>query len=401
MFYKDRPEYIKTLSSYIDVPVIKILVGIRRSGKSTLLRMFRDELLSRGVEEDSIIERRYSDFGLAAVDAPTMYADLSEAIGERTGRYYLLLDEVGEIEGWEQVVNTLFEGGLADIYVTGSNSKLLATEISTYLSGRTVHIPVYPLSFGEYLSFREAVPSQTDAFFAEYLRRGGFPILALHRLESEQHDQIVQGIYTTVVQQDIARRYRISNIELFDRVVLNVIENIGKTFSALSISRFLKSQGRSFSVELVYDYLSYLEQALIINRCKRYDVKGKEILRTQEKFYITDHSIRHAIVGYDPDAIASVLENIVYIELLRRGWRPFVGKFGDKEIDFIAVRGDLKCYIQICTTLPSSSNREIDNLKAIKDNYPKLVLTLDRIAVGNIEGIQIVHIIDFLLGEYA
>ncbi len=400
MFYKERPQYIKTLSSYIDVPIIKILVGIRRSGKSTLLRMFKDELLRRGVGEDAIILRRYSDFALAAVDAPTMYADLSEAIGEQAGMCYLLLDEVGEIEGWEQVVNTFFERGIADIYVTGSNSKLLATEISTHLSGRTVHIPVYPLSFREYLFFREAAPSQTDMYFTEYLRRGGFPILALHHLESEQHDQIVQGIYTTVVQQDIARRYRISNTELFDRVVLYVIENMGKTFSALSISRFLKSQGRSLSVEMVYDYLSYLEQALIIYRCKRYDVKGKEILRTQEKFYLSDHAIAHAIVGYDPDAIASMLENIVFIELLRRGWHPFVAKLGDKEIDFVAERSDQKCYIQVCTTLPSSSSREIDNLKAIQDNYPKLVLTLDRMAVGNIDGIRIVHIIDFLLTDF-
>ena len=234
-----------------------------------------------------------------------MYADLSEAI-EQAGMCYLLLDEVGDIEGWEQVVNTFFERGIADIYVTGSNSKLLATEISTHLSGRTVHIPVYPLSFRSTSSSgKRRHPKPICILPSIFVGEGSIP--ALHHLESEQHDQIVQGIYTTVVQQDIARRYRISNTELFDRVVLYVIENMGKTFSALSISRFLKSQGRSLSVEMVYDYLSYLEQALIIYRCKRYDVKGKEILRTQEKFYLSDHAIAHAIVGYDPDGIASML----------------------------------------------------------------------------------------------
>ena len=316
-------------------------------------------------------------------------------------KIYLLLDEVQEIENWEKCVNSIFETQNVDIYITGSNSKLLSSEISTYLTGRFVLIPVYTLSFSEFIEFKKNyVPdsriNSLDEYFDLYLKSGGFPFIAKTNHTQEENYQIIDGIYSTVVTRDISKRHNISNLEMFNRVVRFILENLGKNFSAKTIFDFFKSQHRSIAIETIYNYIAWLEEAFIIYRCNRYDIQGKEILKTQEKYYLSDIGFKYSQLGYSPKAVASVLENIVYLELCRRRYSVYIGKSDDKEIDFVAVKQDSKLYVQVCRTLPEDSERETANLKAIKDNYPKYVVTMDSSVCGNDEGIKIMHIKDFL-----
>ena len=392
-----RPHYLDELKKYRDVPLVKILAGIRRCGKSTILDMLREDLLANGVRPEQIIERRYTSLDLGDLPAAKdMYQDIKADLNA-AGRNYLLLDEVQEIEGWEKAINSLLELGNTDIYVTGSNSKLMSSEISTYLTGRYVTIPVFPLSFEEYLTFKAGSALSQKELLNEYIRYGGFPIVALGMYDERTAYQIVEGIYHSVISNDIARRHSITNQELFNRVVRFIIENVGKNFSANSIVKFLKSEGRSLTVETIYNYLEWLEKAFVIYRCQRYDLQGKAVLKTQEKFYLADPALKYCMMGFNPKSIASMLENIVYFELRRRGYDVYVGKNETKEIDFVAVRRDERVYVQVCRELPDASDREIVNLLEIKDHYPKYVVTMDELAGGNVEGVRIVHLADFLL----
>ena len=392
-----RPHYLDELKKYRDVPLVKILAGIRRCGKSTILDMLREDLLANGVRPEQIIERRYTSLDLGDLPAAKdMYQDIKADLNA-AGRNYLLLDEVQEIEGWEKAINSLLELGNTDIYVTGSNSKLMSSEISTYLTGRYVTIPVFPLSFEEYLTFKAGSALSQKELLNEYIRYGGFPIVALGTYDERTAYQIVEGIYHSVISNDIARRHSITNQELFNRVVRFIIENVGKNFSANSIVKFLKSGGRSLTVETIYNYLEWLEKAFVIYRCQRYDLQGKAVLKTQEKFYLADPALKYCMMGFNPKSIASMLENIVYFELRRRGYDVYVGKNETKEIDFVAVRRDERVYVQVCRELPDASDREIVNLLEIKDHYPKYVVTMDDLAGGNIDGVRIVHLVDFLL----
>lgn len=392
-----RPAYLEILNTYRDVPLVKILAGIRRCGKSTILEMLKEELINSGIAADHIISMRYTsenfDDGMTSKE---MYQGIKEKFTDDE-RYYLLLDEVQEIEGWEKAVNSLLEDANTDIYVTGSNSKLMSSEISTYLTGRYISIPVFTLSFAEYLEFKKARNLPPKELLNEYLRMGGFPIVALGNFDERSAYQIVEGIYHSVITSDITKRHNISNFDLFNRVVKFIVENVGKTFSANAIVKFLKSEGRSLSVEAVYNYLEWLEKAFVIYRCQRYDLQGKSVLKTQEKFYLADTSLKYCIMGFNPKSIAAMLENIVYFELLRKGYEVYVGKYETKEIDFIAIRRDERVYVQVCRRLPEESDREVANLLAIKDHYPKYVVTLDELAAGNINGVKIMHLADFLL----
>lgn len=394
-----RPQYMNALKTYRDVPLVKILAGIRRCGKSTILDMLRDDLLKSGIAADHILSMRYTseDFDDGMTDKE-MYSGIKNQMVD-DGRYYLLLDEVQEIDGWEKAVNSLLENANTDIYVTGSNSKLMSSEISTYLTGRYISIPVYTLSFSEYLDFKQNDSRSPRELLNEYLRFGGFPIVALGHFDERSAYQIVEGIYNSVITNDITRRHNIMNFDLFNRVVKYIVENVGKTFSANAIAKFLKSEGRSLSVEAVYNYLDWLEKAFVIYRCQRYDLQGKSVLKTQEKFYLADASLKYCIMGFHPASIAAMLENIVYFELLRRGYEVYIGKNETKEIDFVAVRRDERIYVQVCRRLPEESDREIANLLEIKDHYPKYVVTLDELAAGNINGVKIVHLADFLLSD--
>lgn len=394
-----REEYLKKLFTYMDAPIIKILAGIRRCGKSTILEMLHKELISKGIDESNIICKRYTSFEIDdCYTAKDMYNDIKkEMINDN--KYYLLLDEVQEIDGWEKAINSLLEDTNADIYVTGSNSKLMSSEISTYLTGRYVLIPVYPLSFKEYLDFKSSSTKSKKDLLNEYIKFGGFPIVALGNYDEQSAYQIVEGIYNSVITSDITKRHNIVNFDLFNRVVKFIIENVGKTFSANSIVKFLKGEGRALSVESIYNYLEWLEKAFVIYRCRRYDLQGKSVLKTQEKFYLADQSLKYCIMGFNPKSIASMLENIVYFELNRRGYEVYIGKLGTKEIDFVAMKRDERIYVQVCRTFPENSDREIGNLLAIKDQYPKYVVTLDELSTGNVNGVKIIHLFDFLLKE--
>ena len=393
----NRPDYIEKIRPFIDVPIIKILAGIRRSGKSTIFEMIQNELMHRGINAEQIITRNYTNVELENLTASEMLADIKKDIKNKT-KYYLFLDELQEIDGWEKVINQLMEQKNVDIYVTGSNSKLMSSEIATYLSGRYVSIPVYTLSFAEYLAFVGKTDSTAQQLLENYIKLGGFPLIAANKLDTKSAYQIVQDIYKAIVTNDIVRRHRVSKQDLFGRVVKFILDNMGKTFSANSIVKFLRSEHRKLSVESIYNFLTWLEQAFIIHKCQRYDVIGKSILKTQEKYYLGDVSLKYGLMGYNATMLPAVIENIVYLELRRRGYEVFIGKNQTQEIDFIAQKQDEKLYIQVCVNLPPDSTRETDNLLAIKDNYPKYVITLDNLAVGNVNGVQIIHLADFLLG---
>ena len=394
-----RPYYLDILRTYRNVPLVKILAGIRRCGKSTILNMQRYDMIGSGIVADHVIQRRYTSEALdESMNAKQMYQDIKEKMSDGE-RYYLLLDEVQEVDGWERAVNSLLEDFNTDIYVTGSNSRLMSSEISTYLTGRYISIPVFTLSFEEYLEFKKDSGRTPKELLNEYIRMGGFPIVALGNFDERSAYQIVEGIYNSVITSDITRRHHIANFDLFNRVVKYVVENVGKTFSANAIVKFMKGEGRSLSVENVYNYLEWLEKAFVIYRCQRYDMQGKTVLKTQEKFYLADASLKYCMMGFNPKSVAAMLENIVYFELRRKGYDVYIGKNATKEIDFVAVRRDERIYVQVCRNLPEDSERELTNLLEIKDHYPKYVVTLDELATGNINGVRIVHLADFLLSE--
>ncbi len=396
-----RHDYVNEIKKFIDVPLVKILFGVRRCGKSTILNMIKEELLvNRHIKQENIISKKYNEVLYDDMTSKEMYNDLvKEFINE--DKYYLFLDEIQEIKGWEKVINDIFEKYNVDIYATGSNSKLMSSEISTYLTGRYVLIPIYTLSFKEYLTFKNKENANTKEMFDEYILYGGFPLIGISNFDTTTAFQIVDGIYSAVITRDISKRHKIRNKDLFDRVVKYVIENVGKTFSANSIVKFLKNEKRTLSVETIYNYLKWLSEAFIIYPCNRYDIQGKTILKTQEKYYLSDVAFKYCKFGFNPTMIASMLENIIFLELKRRGYEVYIGKNADKEIDFIGVRREEKIYVQVCRDLPKNSDRELANLMEIKDHYHKYVVTKDNLANGNINGIEIMHIADFLLkAEY-
>lgn len=394
-----RPDYVNEIKKFIDVPLVKVLSGVRRCGKSTILDMIKEELINnRNIKKDKIISRKYNEVIYDDMTSKEMYNDLIKNFNDNE-RYYLFLDELQEIKGWEKVVNNILEKYNVDIYVTGSNSKLMSSEISTYLSGRYVSIPVYTLSFKEYLIFKYKDNVNTKEMFDEYLQYGGFPLIGISNFDTTSAYQVVEGIYSAVITRDISKRHKIRNKDLFDRVVKYVIEHVGKTFSANSIVKFLKSEQRSLSVETIYNYLKWLAAAFIIYPCSRFDIQGKSILKTQEKYYLSDITFKYSKFGFNASMIASMLENVVYLEMKRRGYEVYIGKNANKEIDFIGVRREEKIYIQVCRDLPKDSDRKIANLMEIKDHYHKYVVTKDNLAKGNDNGIEIMHIADFLLKD--
>lgn len=393
-----RPDYINAIAPFMDKRLVKILAGVRRCGKTTILSMIERELKNRNIAPDHIISRNYSNIAYDDYTAKKMYSDLKASMNGK-GRYYLLLDELQEVEGWEKVVNTLLENENVDIYVTGSNSKLMSSEISTYLTGRYVSIPVFTLSFKEYLQFKGKNEDEAKTLFDEYLLYGGFPIIAISNFDTAAAYQVVDGIYATVITRDISKRHKLRNKDLFDRVVKYIVENVGKTFSANSIRNFLKSEHRSVSIESVYNYIKWLSEAFIIYPCQRYDLQGKSVLKTQEKYYLSDISLKYSQMGFNRKMVSSLLENIVYLELRRRGYDVYIGKQAAKEIDFVAIRRNERIYIQVCDQFPEDSSRETDNLINIKDHYHKYVVCRDPLALGNDNGINIVHIADFLLTD--
>ena len=399
----DRPLYVDKIMAYTDTPFVKILTGVRRCGKSTILKMIMEKLKTeRNIPEERIVSFRYDSMEYEDMTAKQMYMQLKERLYPG-GKTYLFLDEVQEIKGWERVVNSLASDFDVDLYVTGSNSRMMSSEISTYLTGRYVSFRIFTLSFGEYLTFRSKFTSvrEPKEELADYIRLGGFPAAHLQAFSQDEIYTIVRDIYNSTIFSDIVRRNRIRKIDQLERVVKYTFSNVGNTFSAKSIADYLKSERRSLDNETVYGYLEKLEKAYLLHRCSRYDLQGKEILKTQEKFYLADTALRYSVLGYDADSVASSLENIVYLELCRRGYTVYVGKSSDGEIDFAAVRQNEKIYVQVTQEFRSekTEKREYERLLEIRDNYPKYVLTTDEFAGGNYEGIKTMHVADFLLSS--
>ena len=397
-----RPEYVEKIIAYMDTPFVKVLTGVRRCGKSTIMNMLRMEIEKRGISRDRVLHYDFDSLEYEGMTAKELFTAIKGQLSTE-GKTYLFLDEIQEIRGWEKVVNSLMSDHDVDIYVTGSNSRMMSSEISTYLTGRYIAFRIYPLSFAEYLKFRKEFSAVDDPRkeLVRYLQFGGFPALHLREYTKDEAYPIVRDIYNSTIFTDIVRRNNIRKVDQFERVVRYVFDNVGNTFSASSIAKYLKSEQRTLDNETVYNYLSKLESAYIIHRCSRYDIKGKEILKTQEKFYLSDPALRYSVLGYNADCAAAMLENIVYLELLRRGYDVCVGKLEVYEIDFIATRQEEKIYVQIAKEIKSDSTREREygRLLEIRDNYPKYVLLNDDYAGGNYQGIKTIHIADFLLSK--
>ena len=398
-----RPLYVDKIMAYVDTPFVKILTGVRRCGKSTILKMIMERLKTqRNIPAERIVSRRYDSMEYEEMTAKQMYAELKDSLLPE-GKTYLFLDEVQEIKGWEKVLNSLASDFDVDLYVTGSNSRMMSSEISTYLTGRYVTFRIFTLSFDEYLMFKKQYAELRDpkTELADYVRLGGFPATHLQDYSQDEIYTIVRDIYNSTIFSDIVRRNQVRKIDQLERVVKYTFNNVGNTFSAKSISDYLKSEHRTLDNETVYNYLEKLEKAYLLHRCSRFDLQGKEILKTQEKFYLADTALRYSVLGYNSDSVASSFENVVYLELCRRGYIVHVGKTDSGEIDFVAVRQNEKLYVQVSQELSSAKTekREYDRLLEIHDNYPKYVLTADEFAGGNYEGIRTMHIADFLLSS--
>ena len=413
-----RPLYISKITPYIEAPFVKVLTGIRRCGKSTILKMVAEELRKRGVSDKQILS--YSFDSMQHEDIKTaklLYDAVKQQLVPRD-KTYLLLDEIQEVDSWEKAVNSFMTDFDVDIYVTGSNSRMLSSEISTYLTGRYISISVFPLSFSEYMEFRKnyselAMDSDTGNLlttklsqneeFARYLRFGGFPAIHLQEYSLDEAYSIVHDIYNSTIYTDIVKRNQIRKIDQLERIVEFAFDNVGRVFSAASIAKYLKNERRSIDNETVYNYLNKLEGAFILHRCSRYDIQGKEHLKTQEKFYLADPALRYSVLGYKPDSVAAMMENLVYLELLRREYDVNIGKIGNAEIDFVAEKQGNKIYVQVTDRIEraETEDREYSRLLGLTDNYPKYVVRADEFAGGNANGVKTMHISDFLLSaEY-
>ena len=403
IFMIERISYIKQLETFIDKPFIKVLTGIRRCGKSSVLLLLREEFLSKGIANEQIIYINFESFSFAELQNAVKLYEFVKANIVKGKKTYLLLDEIQEVEAWEKCVNSFLVDFDVDIYLTGSNSHLLSSELATFIAGRYVEIPIFTLSFAEYLQFRAHYFPEKEQdiknVFVSYLRLGGFPVIHTANYSEETAYKIVQDIYSSVILRDTVQRYKIRDVELLERIVRYAFDNIGNTFSGKNVADYFKSQQRKIDINTVYNYLNALEGAFVLYRVPRYDIKGKEILKTQEKFYLGDISLLYATMGYKDRQISGILENIVFLELKRRGYNVFIGKLDVREIDFIAEKQGKKIYVQAAYKLDGEDTiaREFNPLLEIKDQFPKFVVTMDDFWKESVEGVQHLHIADFLI----
>ena len=400
----ERKTYINDLIPFMDKPLVKVITGIRRSGKSTVMKLFKNELLKKGVTTEQIIHINLESFNyIHLTNASALYLFIKDNIKD-SRKHYLLLDEIQEVTDWEKAVNALMVDFDVDIYLTGSNSHLLSSELATYIAGRYIEIPIFTLSFSEYIHFRAHYFNEeknTTKQFLNYLEGGGFPVIHSSDYSLESAYKIVFDIYSSVILRDTVQRYKIRDTELLERIIKFVFDNIGNTFSGKNVADYFKSQHRKIDINTVYNYLNALEGAFILYKVPRYDMRGKEVLKTQEKHYLSDVSLLYATMGFKTSMIAQLLENIVFLELKRRGFKVYIGKIGQKEIDFIAQRKGEKIYIQVAYKIESqaTAEREFYTLSKIKDQYPKYVITMDDFWKENLYGVKHMHIKDFLLVE--
>ncbi|QUB94935.1 ATP-binding protein [Leptotrichia sp. oral taxon 218] len=398
-----RDEYIKQIVPFIDKDVIKVLTGIRRSGKSVMLKLLMEELKNRGINENQFIYINFENLKYRNLkNYERLYDFILNKVDDKYKSYYIFLDEIQEVEEWERCVNSLRvdEDFNFDIYITGSNAKLLSGELSTYLAGRYIEFVVYPFSFKEFFEIMKEKNKEIDLkeAFQDYIKFGGMPFLHNLDYNFEASMQYLQDLYASIILKDITQRNNIRDTDLLERIINYVVMNIGNTFSATSISKFFKSENRKVATETILNYIKACEEAFLVYRVARNDLLGKKILNVNEKYYIADHGIREAIMENNQKDINQVLENIVYFEMLRRGYNVKIGKVDNLEVDFVCKKNDETIYIQVSYLLASedTKEREFSVLENIKDNYPKYVLSMDEFDMSR-NGIKHVNLIEFLV----
>ena len=399
----NRDSYMTKIRPFINKDLIKVITGIRRSGKSVMLELIKGELRTEGVPAKNMLSYNFESMTCSHLrTAEALYEEIIKQKDELTGKVYLFFDEIQEVDNWERAVNSFRVDLDCDIYVTGSNAKLLSGELATYLAGRYAEFIIYPLSFKEFTEmYHQTFPhASTAECFHQFLHFGGMPYLGQLGYQEEPIHQYLQDIYNSVELKDVVKRNKIRDVDLLERIMSYVMANIGTTFSATAISKYLKNEGRKVAPETILNYLHACMEAFLFFSVKRQDLAGKKILSVQEKYYIADHGIRDAMLGTNAQDINLVLENIVYLELLRRGYEVTVGKSGTKEIDFIAKKQREILYIQVSYLLasPETIKREFGVYETIRDNYPKYVLSLDEFDMSR-NGVRHQNVRDFLLAE--
>ena len=396
-----RELYMKRIRPFIGTDLVKVLTGIRRSGKSVMLELIKQEISAQGVSEQNFIcinfeDMRYSNL----LTAKVLHDEVMMRAEGIKGKVYLFFDEIQEVEDWEKCINSFRVALDCDIYITGSNAKLLSSELATHLGGRYVEFIIYPFSFAEFNEmYKQLNPQNTTAdIFKAYLFFGGMPYLGNLRYEAEPVRQYLSDIFVSVQLKDVIKRNKVRDVDLLERIIAYVIANVGTTFSANSLVKFLKSERRTVAAETVMNYIKYCTEAFLFYQVKRQDLQGKQLLAINEKYYIADHGIREAVFGGNMRDINLVLENIVYMEMLRRGYDVTVGKIGDKEIDFVCEKAGEKIYLQVAYLLASEDTikREFGAFDNVKDNYPKYVLSLDEFDMSR-NGIKHLNIREFLM----
>lgn len=399
-----RESYMARIRPFIDGDLIKVLTGIRRSGKSVMLELIKDELRARGVTEEQLVAFNFEDMRNAQLcTAEALHDELvRRAAPIIKGKIYFFFDEIQEVERWERCVNSLRVEMDCDIYITGSNAKLLSGELATYLAGRYVEFIIYPFSFSEFLALYHSVEPDADTrtCFDRYLTFGGMPYLANLRFDETACRQYLRDLFNSVELKDIVKRNNVRDVDMLERIIAYVTANIGTTFSSTAISKYLKNEGRRVSPETVLNYLKACSDAFLFYQVRRQDLQGKKILTVNEKYYVADHGIREAVVGGNMRDINLVLENIVFMEALRRGYSVTVGKVGEREIDFVCERHGEKCYIQVAYLLAveETVQREFGVYEHVQDNFPKYVVSLDEFDMSR-NGVRHYNIRDFLLAE--
>lgn len=398
-----RELYMKRIRPFIGSDLIKVMTGIRRCGKSVMLELIKQELIESGVNPIQFISINFEDLSYSHLQtAKSLHDEITNRAKDIDGKVYLFFDEIQEVKDWEKCINSFRVSLDCDIYITGSNAKLLSGELATYLGGRYVEFVIYPFSFGEFIElYRPINPDVSiQQCFQKYLITGGMPYLANIRYADEPSKQYLHDLFNSVQLKDIVKRNKIRDVDLLERIIAYVIANVGTTFSARSLTKFLKSEQRTVAPETTLNYIKYCCDAYLFYQVKRVDLQGKQILSTNEKYYIADHGIREAVFGGNMRDINLILENIVYLELLRRGYKVTVGKTGEKEIDFVCDKRGDKLYVQVTYLLASEDTikREFGAYGTIRDNFPKYVVSLDEFDMSR-NGIKHQNIRDFLLAE--
>ena len=398
-----RELYMSRIRPFIGGELIKVVTGIRRSGKSVMLELVKQELLESGVGAEHFISINFEDMRNAHLcNAQSLHEEVLRLSSAIQGKVFLFFDEIQEVANWEKCINSLRVALDCDIYITGSNAKLLSGELATYLGGRYVEFVIYPFSFSEFLELYLSIfpQSSIQQCFQKYLVTGGMPYLSNLQYADEPSHQYLTDLFNSVMLKDIVKRNKVRDVDLLERILAFVTANVGTTFSATSLSKFLKSEHRTVAPETILNYIKYCCDAYLFYQVKRQDLQGKQLLATNEKYYIADHGIREAVFGGNMRDINLILENIVFMELLRRGYSVTVGKTGKKEVDFVCDKRGERIYIQVAYLLASEEtiHREFDVYDSIRDHYPKYVVSLDEFDMSR-NGIRHRNIRDFLLAD--